>query len=877
MRRGQLDGTIVRYLLGTLLTLVLGLAPLGRTAAGWPSPPPLPSADTLDRLRPEDLFRLHRIGAVRFSPDGQRLAFERVRPGNEGKVKAAPSVPFGEPRSDIWIASVSSGVIHRLTDGGPDGTGWFRPRWSPDGERLALLSVQGNNVHAWVWEASSDRLRQLTDRQVHMENSGPLLVRWLSPSKLLLAVQEAGTPGQGRLLARVSRPGFLAAQSRQRAWSGRESTAYVVKSGLDGEEGPYHNHAEIFLFEVIEQESETLAKGRWPYVQVSPDGRLLATFSLDSVPRDQPFVQGRYDGNNPGVVHLHDSERGACTGEEPGAEATSSSGTTARLFHPEHGTLKWAPDGSAYALLTWTAPGEEDGTRGPRAVAVYDVSKGTLTRVVSSRRSIEDFAWTGEPSLLVRARSRNTGQDGTALDWWRITPDGSWENLTAGMEEVPDRLIPASGPTAVGLAEGELWQVRTDGEPRSLTQDFRPDIFRVFWPESYGALGANVDPWSRPFAVMASDDGESGLWVLRSSGRSAERVTRIPTPERTNFPVGVSPSGQAAAFYSIDSTGTRLWMTHAQSANSGDGKEGPAETTSSPSEGTVDTLLAADRWLKEIDAGEARRFQYEHPSGRDLTAWLLLPPDHSSGERHPAVVNVYPGWVQDEDVPSATAINNVIPGRALQILASEGYAVLFPSIPLPSDSTGPRFDIDEGVLPALRAAVERGYVDSARVGLIGHSYGGYGVYNLVTQTDRFRAAIASAGVTDLRSAYGIFDARSRYGHMLLPLALQIWRMGYWETGQGRMGAPPWKARNRYLRNSPLSYVGQVETPLMMIHGNQDHVPVQQAEMFFTSLFRQGKPAQLVRYSGEGHIIRRRANVLDMWNRIISWFDRYLKQ
>jgi hypothetical protein len=91
-----------------------------------------------------------------------------------------------------------------------------------------------------------------------------------------------------------------------------------------------------------------------------------------------------------------------------------------------------------------------------------------------------------------------------------------------------------------------------------------------------------------------------------------------------------------------------------------------------------------------------------------------------------------------------------------------------------------------------------------------------------------------------------------------------------------MGSAPWRDLGRYLRNSPITYVDRVETPLMIINGDMDFaVPMQQAEEFFSSLYRQAKRARLVRYWGEGHSLSSPANIRDMWGRIYAWFDEFL--
>lgn len=202
------------------------------------------------------------------------------------------------------------------------------------------------------------------------------------------------------------------------------------------------------------------------------------------------------------------------------------------------------------------------------------------------------------------------------------------------------------------------------------------------------------------------------------------------------------------------------------------------------------------------------------------------------------------------------------------------YAVLFPSIPLSPDGTAsdPMLELPKGVLPALDKAIEIGIADSERLGVMGQSYGGYAVYGLVTQTTRFKAAVSMAGISNLISLYGEFDARLRYDE---ELPERFFQMVWEETGEGRMGGPPWKDPARYIRNSPLFFVDRVNTPVLIIQGDMDYVPMQQGEEFFAGLYRHGKRAAFVRYLGEGHVVQGPANVRDMWHRILAWFDEFL--
>jgi dipeptidyl aminopeptidase/acylaminoacyl peptidase len=131
-----------------------------------------------------------------------------------------------------------------------------------------------------------------------------------------------------------------------------------------------------------------------------------------------------------------------------------------------------------------------------------------------------------------------------------------------------------------------------------------------------------------------------------------------------------------------------------------------------------------------------------------------------------------------------------------------------------------------------------------------------------------------AGICDIISLYGGFDVRFRYEplvHERLSNQTQA------EAGVFRMGSPPWKDSARYVLNSPIFHADHVQTPTMIVQGDLDYVSIVQGEEFFSALYRQGKPAQFVRYWGEGHTIESPANIRDLWQRVFDWFDLYLKR
>jgi dipeptidyl aminopeptidase/acylaminoacyl peptidase len=174
------------------------------------------------------------------------------------------------------------------------------------------------------------------------------------------------------------------------------------------------------------------------------------------------------------------------------------------------------------------------------------------------------------------------------------------------------------------------------------------------------------------------------------------------------------------------------------------------------------------------------------------------------------------------------------------------------------------------VLPAIDKVIALGIGDSDRIFAWGRSFGGFAAFGIISQTDRFRAAIAWAGISDWRGYYGTFyDDLNYVDHP----EDETHPFDFLETYQASLGAPPWVDPGSYELNSPISYVGKITTPLMIVTGDLDDiVPKAQSQQMFMSLYRQGKRAELVRYFGEGHAVHNPANIRDLWSRFFAWYD-----
>jgi dipeptidyl aminopeptidase/acylaminoacyl peptidase len=293
--------------------------------------------------------------------------------------------------------------------------------------------------------------------------------------------------------------------------------------------------------------------------------------------------------------------------------------------------------------------------------------------------------------------------------------------------------------------------------------------------------------------------------------------------------------------------------------------------------GVSKLLFSANEFLNGIAEGQLRHFPYTSLDGTKLNAWILLPPGYRPGRRYPMITYIYPiynfsaptiPWQMTEEGLSSEDATN------MQIAAAHGYAVLFPSIPVAyRDRDLVRLKVVNDVLPAVAAAVRRGFADPRRLAVWGYSYGGEAVMDLITRTNRFRAAIASSGLSDLISAYGGLNAQNKYSNWAEE---NVFEQSMIESGELNLGGPPWKDWLRYVENSPIFSVNYVHTPLLLTHGDLDgNVPMQESEEFFRALARQGKPVRFVRYWGEGHVLTNPANIRDYWQQVFRWLNRYL--
>jgi dipeptidyl aminopeptidase/acylaminoacyl peptidase len=266
--------------------------------------------------------------------------------------------------------------------------------------------------------------------------------------------------------------------------------------------------------------------------------------------------------------------------------------------------------------------------------------------------------------------------------------------------------------------------------------------------------------------------------------------------------------------------------------------------------------------LERFALGRARILEYLGVDGEELRAALLLPPGYEPGRRLPLVVWVY-GGDSGSGFVNRFGFWGDLATLNMHVLATRGFAVLYPDTPLRPGR--PMKDLLHTVMPAVNAAVEQGYADPERLAVTGQSYGSYATLALITQTTRFKAAIVTAAVVhpDLVAAYLEMRPDGAAGSI-----------GYYEHGQGGMEGSLWERRDRYLENSPVFLFDRIETPLLIGQGDQDG-RLTASDAIFVALRRLGKAVEYRIYEDEGHVITRRPNVIDFWQRRLEFLDRHL--
>lgn len=293
-----------------------------------------------------------------------------------------------------------------------------------------------------------------------------------------------------------------------------------------------------------------------------------------------------------------------------------------------------------------------------------------------------------------------------------------------------------------------------------------------------------------------------------------------------------------------------------------DFEDSPDYFRAGPSLGDARQVTETNSFQDDYAWGRSTLVSYRDRDGETLQGALFYPSDYDPEKTYPMVTYIY-------EIRSPSARNYVVPTREhpynTTTFTQEGYFVFQPDIRYRPRDPG-RSAVD-AIVPAVEKVISEAPVDSSRVGLVGHSWGGYQTTFAVTQTDIFKTAVAGAPLTNMVSMYNSI----------------YWRSGgtdarIFEISQGRMEVPPWEDMDAYVANSPLHHIESLNTPFLMAFGTDDGaVEFNQGVEFYNAARRAGKQLAFLVYDGENHgLSKEEKNTVDYRNRVLEWFDHYLK-
>ena len=283
---------------------------------------------------------------------------------------------------------------------------------------------------------------------------------------------------------------------------------------------------------------------------------------------------------------------------------------------------------------------------------------------------------------------------------------------------------------------------------------------------------------------------------------------------------------------------------------------------------TTDLAFAGARKLtdacpirRQVRWGSAELVTWRSDDGVDLKGYLVKPDGFDPEKKYPMMVYFYERSSQSMHrfvSPNASTSPNAA------FYVANGYLWFVPDIVYRDGYPGE--SCEKCVVSGVQHIISMGFVDRDGIGVAGHSWGGYQTAHLITRTDIFAAAESGAPVVNMYSAYGGIRWSSGMS-----------RQFQYEQTQSRIGGSIWEHPMRYWENSPLFHLDKANTPVLILHNDEDGaVPWYQGIEFFVAMRRLGKEAYLMNYNGEAHGLRKRQNQRDWTRRMKQFFDHHLK-
>jgi dipeptidyl aminopeptidase/acylaminoacyl peptidase len=700
----------------------------------------------------------------------------------------------------------------------------------------------------------------------------------------------------------------IAALSDDGKWLAATSGSLRDRIGIDNHRfgDPTYiapNHVDLLVIETASGRSQTLFPDRRQVTGLtwSPGAARLAMLALAG-DGFQPLIWERATG------------RVIAVATPPGKAAA------------ENAELRWTPDGERLLVnlrpVAWRAAAAERFRQETQGMAVVHTSQEPFlawdeVRRLSLERSLATYEvksgrWT-EIVADTKLPSYEVSEDGAALVYQQdITKKTDYDTIGGHEDEV--RVMPlAGGASKVVLKSTKgltlIWS--RDGRHYAYTKDGAVWVGGIDGGEAKQVAGPpkaaadkNQDKpepdeaekekraKERFTAVRLSPNGDrlvasnkEGLWIADTVSGARDLFLKMPeedkvgpryqvvdwTPDssaiylsyssRMNWERGLVrydvaakrmtdlwKDGRIYAGFRLSKDGSTMVFT------ASDGNRPPDVYVASGGMKQPRRVTSVNPQLKQKELSKTELISYLDADGKKLNGVLYYPVNYQAGQKYPTVLIVYEQFFDDV----FSAFNS--------ILTAKGYAVLQPSVEFETGFPGEAWL--KGATAAVNKVIEMGVADPERLGLQGTSYGGYATNLLITQTNRFKAAINISGKVDMISFY-TDSPRLGVRNIHAP-----------EKSQDRLGATLWQQPQKYLQHSAILYADRIKTPLLIINGEQDHnVPARQGMEMYYALRRLGKEVAWVSYTNGGHGMPTSTveEVRDYTRRILDWYESHLKK
>jgi dipeptidyl aminopeptidase/acylaminoacyl peptidase len=578
-------------------------------------------------------------------------------------------------------------------------------------------------------------------------------------------------------------------------------------------------------------------------------------------------------------------------------------------------TPRWSPDGR---LLAFTSNRGDD--KAPAALYAIAAEGGEARKLTDLKESVEAIAWSPDSTRIAftsRVRDEAYEEEDERkrlprrftrvfhkLDSVGWTGDRRKHVFVVGLDGGEARQLtsgdfehdsPAWSPDGSTIAFDGLRDERWDtelvnriyavdaggGEPRALTGDDGSYASPSFSPDGRIAYHWSAEDGTWPHHTqigVMNADGSGAVLLTESLDRQCAPYpdSREPIWDGDRLVFTVEDRGNIHAYaVAADGSGAPERIVDGELVVGGiDVRDGVVVYTAG-THTTMRELFAGGRQLTDVggsftggrELAEPERFTAVSDDGYEVDAWIVRPPGFDPARRYPAILTIHGGPFTQYGTGFFDEF---------QVMAAGGYVVLFSNprggsgyseahgraIRGPLGDAGPGWGTRdyEDLMAVVDTALESfDFIDGERLGVIGGSYGGYMTSWIVGHTNRFKAAISERAVNNLVSMFGSSDL-------------------FW-VFERQFGGPLWENVDAYLERSPATYAKDIETPVLVLHSEQDlRCNIEQGEHLFTLLRLMGKEVEMLRFPCESHELTRAGaprHRAVRFEAVLDWFDRYL--